>query len=185
MFPCFEQIHYCVQITAKSVQDCTILSSAGQWNLIFCLVLYKVFYSWRVTFDPNTNQQLNVTACLWNCILREVSSHVTFNPNTNQQLNVTACLWNCAMKLYTDGGSFIPVSSWRGSLGNCAMALCALRLASLNGSFMSIKKHNTSTILLAVSLWWEVRESSIRWERSFIPIKSNHHIPIKSNRHSY
>ena len=44
--------------------------------------------------------------------------------NINQQLNVTAYLWNYAMKSYIEGGGFILVSNWHGTLCNSVIKLC-------------------------------------------------------------
>jgi len=44
--------------------------------------------------------------------------------NINQQLNVTAYLWNYAMKSYIKGGGFILMSNWHGTLCNSVIKLC-------------------------------------------------------------
>ena len=76
------------------------------------------------------------------------SSQGTFDHNFSEQLNDATYLRNSAMKQCTERDSFIPVSSWRSSLGNRVITLRNETQCSIAAAFPAPGWGNFSDLLL-------------------------------------
>lgn len=101
--------------SVKSVQDCTVPSSAGQWNIV--LILYKVLYKF--------------TCHIWS----QHQSTIKYYSLSMKMCNETIHLDYTPKEVVS-----VPVSSWLGSFGNRAMTPCTEVDLSSYYTF-SVKSH--------------------------------------------